>query len=289
MFWCYPRHNSPWIFCVAGCYSRHSLRVSRCYRQHIWRVVIHGTVRIFRARVVIHDTGQNRCYLRHISPFYTENRVVIGGTFAFRVVIPDTIRRGCYRQHICREGQQMPFSYLTIIHHIFTGQLLFTAQFRVLLNTAQFGIFLLLFTAHFVFGLLFTAQFQNCCYLRHNSEKRQVVIHDTVSVWVVILGTVVVGCKRGHNLWWLCAKFQRLLFTAQFGIFVGGLLCCAQFSLVLLSLAQFAPLLGTAHCLAAHSCVVRPGTKPLLRPAQFGCYPRHSSSYFSKIIKALRE
>ena len=282
MFCCYPRHNSPWIFCVAGCYSQHSLRVNRCYRQHNWRVVIHDTVWIFQARVVIPDTGQNRCYLRHISPFCTENRVVIDGTVWFWVVIPGTICRGCYRQHIWRKNRQTLACWLSIHRCIFALELLFTAQFQVLLNTAQFGISLLLFTAHFVFGLLFSAHFKNCCYLRHNSKKSPVVIHDTVSAWVVILGTVVVGCKRGHNLWWLCAECQRLLFTTQLGIFVGGLLCCAQFSLVLLSLAQFAPLLGTAHCLAAHSCVVMPGTKPLLCPAQFGCYPRHSSSYFLK-------
>ena len=282
MFCCYPRHNSPWIFCVAGCYSQHSLRVNRCYRQHNWRVVIHDTVWIFRARVVIHDTGQNRCYSRHISDFQPKIAVVIGSTVWFWVVIPGTIGRGCYRQHIWRKNRQTLACWLSIHRCIFALELLFTAQFRVLLNTAQFGSFPVVIRSTFCFWvvilgtipklLLFTAQFGKipCCYSRHSSA------------WVVILGTVVVGCKRGHNLWWLCAEFQRLLFTAQFGIFVGGLLCCAQFSLVLLSLAQFAPLLGTAHCLAAHSCVVRLGTKRLLHPAQLGCYPRHSSSYFLK-------
>ena len=166
MVCCYPRHNSPWIFCVAGCYSQHSLRVNRCYRQHIWR-----------------------------------------------------------------KNRQTLACWLSIHRCIFALELLFTAQFRVLLNTAQFGIFLLLFTAHFVFGLLFSAQFQNCCYLRHISEKSSVVIHDTVSAWVVILGTVVVGCKRGHNLWWLCAEFQRLLFTAQFGFFFAGCYAAHNFPL----------------------------------------------------------
>ena len=121
-----------------------------CYRQHILRVVIYDTVWIFRARVVIPDTGQNRCYLRHIS------------------------------------------------------------------------------------------------------EKRPVVIPDTVSAWVVILDTVVVGCKRGHNLWWLCAEFQRLLFTAQFGFLVCGLLRCAQISPCVVSLGIVCPVVrhGTLFCRA---------------------------------------
>lgn len=159
----------------------------------------------------------------------------------------------------------------------------------MLLNTAQFGIFLLLFTAHFVFGLLFSAQFQNCCYLRHNSEKSPVVIHDTVSAWIVILGTVVVGCKRGHNLWWLCAEFQRLLFTTQFGIFVGGLLCCAQLPSCIVSFDTVCPVVrhGTLFfraqlCgYARHKTLVMPDTIRLLSTAQF--------ILFSKIIKALRE
>ena len=176
----------------------------------------------------------------------------------------------------------MPFSYLTIIHHIFTGQLLFTAQFRVLLNTAQFGIFLLLFTAHFVFGLLFTAQFQNCCYLRHNSEKSPVVIHDTVRLgllfsaqlwWVVSADTICGGSVQNSNGCYSRHSSEFLL---------GGCYAAHNCPPALLASTQFAPLLGTAHCFSAHSCVVRLGTKPLLRPAQFGCYPRHSSSYFLK-------
>ena len=187
------------------------------------------------------DTGQNRCYSRHSSDFPPKIAVVIGGTVRFLVVIPGTIYRGCYRQHIWRNSRQIPACWLSIHRCIFALELLFTAQFRVLLNTAQFGFFLLLFAAHFVFGLLFSAQFRNCCYLRHNSKKRQVVIPDTVSVWVVILGTVVVGCKRGHNLWWLCAEFQRLLFTAQFGFFVCGLLCCAQLPSCIVSFGTVCP------------------------------------------------
>lgn len=171
----------------------------------------------------------------------------------------------------------MPFSYLTILHHIFTGQLLFTAQFRVLLNTAQFGSFPVVIRSTFCFWvvilgtiqklLLFTAQFKKipCCYSRHSSA------------WVVILGTVVVGCKRGHNLWWLCAEFQRLLFTAQFGIFVGGLLCCAHLPSCIVSFGTVCPvvrhgtLFGRAQLCgyARHKTLVTPGTIRLLSTAQF--------------------
>lgn len=180
MFCCYPRHNSPWIFFVEGCYSRHSLRVCRCYRQHIWRVVIHGTVWIFQARVVMSDTGQNRCYSRHISDFQPKTAVVIGGTVRFWVVILGTICRGCYRRHIWRKSRQIPACWLSIHRCIFARELLFTAQFRVLLNTAQFGSFPVVIRSTFCFWvvihgtipklLLFTAQFGKTtgCYSRHS-------------------------------------------------------------------------------------------------------------------------
>ena len=167
-------------FFVEGCYSRHSLRVSRCYRQHILRVVIYGTVWIFRARVVIPDTGQNRCYLRHISDFQPKITVVIGGTVRFRVVILGTIHRGCYRQHIWRKNRQIPAFWLSIHRCIFVQKLLFTTQFQVLLNTAQFGILPVVIHSTFCFWvvilgtiqnlLLFTAQFGKTtgCYSRHS-------------------------------------------------------------------------------------------------------------------------
>ena len=146
-------------FFVEGCYSRHSLRVSRCYRQHILRVVIYDTVWIFRARVVIPDTGQNRCYSRHSSGFQPKIAVVIGGTVRFWVVIRGTIYRGCYRQHIWRNSRQIPACWLSIHRCIFALELLFSTQFQVLLNSAQFGDF-------------------------------PVVIHSTFCFWVVILGTI---------------------------------------------------------------------------------------------------
>lgn len=239
-------------FFVEGCYSRHSLRVSRCYRQHIWRVVIYDTVWIFRARVVIFDTGQNRCYLRHISDFQPKITVVIGGTVRFRVVILGTICRGCYRQHIFPENLQVTAHCLSIHRCIFSQELLFTAQFRVLLNTAQFGDFSVVIRSTFCFWVVILGTIQNLLLFTAHFGKRPVVIPDTVSAWVVILGTVVVGCKRGHNLWWLCAEFQRLLFTAQFGFLVCGLLCCAQISPCVVSLGIVYPVVrhDTLFCRA---------------------------------------
>lgn len=206
-------------FFVEGCYSQHSLCVSRCYRQHILRVVIYDTVWIFRARVVIPGTGKNRCYSQHSSDFQPKITVVIGGTVRFRVVILGTICRGCYRQHIWRKIRQIPACWLSIHRCIFAQELLFTAQFQVLLNTAQFWNFPVVIRSTFCFWVVILGIIQNLLLFTAHFKKRPVVIPDTVSAWVVILDTVVVGCKRGHNLWWLCAEFQRLLFTAQFGFF----------------------------------------------------------------------
>lgn len=154
------------------------------------------------------DTGQNRCYLRHISGFQPKIAVVIGSTVWFWVVIPGTIGRGCYRQHIWWKNRQTLACWLSIHRCIFALELLFTAQFRVLLNTAQFGIFLLLFTAHFVFGLLFSAQFQNCCYLRHNSKNplllfttqfRLGLLFSAQLWWVVSADTICGGSVQNSN------------------------------------------------------------------------------------------
>lgn len=239
-------------FFVAGCYSRHSLRVSRCYRQHIFRVVIYGTVWIFRARVVIPDTGQNRCYLRHISDFQPKITVVIGGTVRFWVVILGTIYKGCYRRHSLRKNRQISAPCLTIHRCIFSQELLFTTQFRVLLNTAQFGILPVVIRSTFCFWVVILGTIQNLLLFTAHFGKRPVVIPDTVSAWVVILDTVVVGCKHGHNLWWLCAEFQRLLFTAQFGFLVCGLLRCAQISPCVVSLGIVCPVVrhDTLFCRA---------------------------------------
>lgn len=165
----------------AGCYSQHNLPRRGCYRQHSLGVVIHGTVWFFRAGVVSPDTVQNRCYSRHISPFCAENRVVIGGTFAFGGVIPGTIRRGCYPQHNCRCLPRYALLNVTLYRLLFRKWLLNTAQFRVLLSAAHFPCFAVVIRSTFrlwvVIGgtipktLLFTAQFgkKQGCYLQHIS------------------------------------------------------------------------------------------------------------------------
>ena len=144
-----------------GCYPRHSL--------------------VLRRGVVIPDTVQNRCYSRHISPFCAENRVVIGGTFAFGVVILGTIRRGCYPQHNCRCLPRYALLNITLYRLFFCAWLLNTAQFRVLLSAAHFPCFAVVIRSTFRFGvviggtipktLLFTAQFgkKPGCYSQHIS------------------------------------------------------------------------------------------------------------------------
>ena len=163
----------------AGCYSQHNLPRRGCYRQHILGVVIHGTVWFCGAGVVIPDTVQNRCYSRHISPFCAENRVVIGGTFAFWVVIPGTNRRGCYPQHNCRCLPRYALLNITLYRPFFCVGLLNTAQFRVLLSAAHFPCFAVVIRSTFRFWvvidgtipktLLFTAQFgkKPGCYSQH--------------------------------------------------------------------------------------------------------------------------
>ena len=142
-----------------GCYPRHSL--------------------FFRRGVVIPDTVQNRCYSRHISAFCAENRVVIGGTFAFGVVIPGTIRRGCYPPHNCRCLPRHALLNITLYRLLFCVGLLNTAQFRVLLSAAHFPCFAVVIRSTFRFWvvidgtipktLLFTAQFgkKPGCYSQH--------------------------------------------------------------------------------------------------------------------------
>lgn len=238
---------------LAGCYLRHSLDFpgQGCYSRHRAKPLL------FTAHFRL--SAQNRCcYRRHSLVLGCYSRHNLQGLLS--------------AAHLAEKPANPRLLVIDTPLHFCAGVVIHGTVSSVVKHGTVWE-----FSCCYLQHILFLG-----CYSRHNSEKSSVVIHDTVSAWVVILGTVVVGCKCGHNLWWLCAEFQRLLFTAQFGIFVGGLLCCAQFSLVLLSLAQFAPLLGTAHCFSAHSCVVMPGTKPLLRPTQFGCYPRHSSSYFLK-------
>ena len=198
---CYRRHNLAGITGKAGCYSPHNLPRRGCYRQHSLGVVIHGTVWFCGAGVVIPDTVQNRCYSRHISPFCAENRVVIGGTFAFGVVIPGTIRRGCYPQHNCRCLPRHALLNTTLYRLFFCVGLLNTAQFRVLLSAAHFPCFAVVIRSTFRFWvviggtflkpLLFTAQFEKC----------RVVIRSTFRFGVVRSGTVVVMRRPSHKGW----------------------------------------------------------------------------------------
>ena len=178
---CYRRHNLAGMAGKPGCYSQHNLPRRGCYRQHSLGVVIHGTVWFCGAGVVIPDTVQNRCYSRHISTFCAENRVVIGGTFAFGVVISGTIRRGCYPQHNCRRLPRHVLLNITLYRLLFRKWLLNTAQFRVLLSAAHFPRLPVVIRSTFRFGvviggtipktLLFTAQFEKKqgCYSQHIS------------------------------------------------------------------------------------------------------------------------
>lgn len=273
MFCCYPRHNSPWIFS-----SRVVIRGTVCASA----VVIDSTFGglLFTAQfgffgqgllcptqgktVVIHDTfqtfspkqrllsaaqfGFGLLSAAHLAEKPANSRLLVIDTplyFCAGIVIHGTV------SSVVKHGTVWEFSCCYSQHILFLGcYSRHNSKTVVIYGTIRKND-RLLFPTQFRFGLLFSAQLW----------------------WVVSADTICGGSVQNSN-----GCYSR--HNSDF-LFAG---CYAAHNCphALLASAQFAPLLGTTHCFSAHSCVVRLGTKPLLRPAQLGCYPRHSSSYFLK-------
>ena len=248
---------------LAGCYPRHSLDFSGkgCYGRHWAKPLLFTTQ--FRL------SAQNSCcYRRHSSVLGCYSRHNLQGLlsaahlaekpanprllvidtplyFCAGVVIHDTV------PGVVKHGTVWDPSCCYSQHILFLGcYSRHNSETVVIYGTIRKND-RLLFPTQFRFGLLFSAQLW----------------------WVVSADTICGGSVQNSN-----GCYSR--HNSDF-LFAG---CYAAHNCppALLASAQFAPLLGTTHCFSAHSCVVRLGTKHLLRPAQLGCYPRHSSSYFLK-------
>ena len=248
---------------LAGCYSRHSLDFpgEGCYSRHRAKPLLftthfpflHGKPGCYRRHSLVLG-----CYSRHnlqglLSAAHLQRRstdafFLLNDTSSYFhgvVVIHGTV--SCVVKH----GTVWEFSCCYSQHILFLGcYSRHNSKTVVIYGTIRKNP-LLLFTTQFRLGLLFSAQLW----------------------WVVSADTICGGSVQNSNGCYSRHSSEFLL---------RGCYAAHNCPPALLASAQFAPLLGTAHCLAAHSCVVMPGTKPLLCPTQFGCYPRHSSSYFLK-------